>query len=244
MKQIVLLFSALLIIGSLSAQTDSTGKKKKDWSKVSLANRANDHLMIQVGFDGWAQKPDSIHTKGFSRSLNMYFMFDFPFKTDPRFSVGIGAGIGSSNINFDKQEVAITASSPTLAFPNKADTSHFKKYKLVSGYLEAPVELRFSSNPENSGKSWKGAIGLKVGTLLSVHTKGKTLQNSTGGTLNSFIQKENSKKYFNGTRLSGTVRVGYGNVSLFGQYQINSFIKDGLGPTVHPYSIGITFSGL
>ena len=53
-----------------------------------------------------------------------------------------------------------------------------------------------------------------------------------------------SKNFFNGTRLAGTARIGYGHVSLFGQYSITSFIKDGRGPAIHPYSIGITLSGL
>jgi hypothetical protein len=252
MKRIVLLFSTVLMTVVAFAQVDSTRsaapeptpKKKKDWSKISLANRANDHFVVQIGYDGWASKPDSIHTKGFSRSLNIYFMFDFAFKTDPRFSVGIGAGVGSSNIFFDNQEVDIISNGAKLAFPDKSDTTHFKKYKLVSAYLEAPVELRFTANPENSDRSWKGALGVKVGTLLSVHTKGKTLLNSTGGTINSYTEKLSSKRFFNGTKLAVTGRFGYGHISLFGQYQINNFIRDGVGPNVRPYTIGLMLSGL
>src|SRR5450755_4773264 len=61
---------------------------KKDWSKVILSKRrSNDHFMFQLGYAGWAGVPDTIHINGFSRSANFYFMFDFPFKTDPRFSV-------------------------------------------------------------------------------------------------------------------------------------------------------------
>ena len=40
------------------------------------------------------------------------------------------------------------------------------------------------------------------------------------------------------------MRVGYGNLSLFGTYQIGSLIKEGLGPQVKPYTIGLTLSGL
>ena len=245
MKQIALLFTAVLLVASATAQTDSTGKKKKkDWSKVSIKNRANDHFMFQVGYAGWASMPDSIKTKGFSRSLNLYLMMDFPFKSDPRFSAALGLGIGSDGIKFDKQEPNIIASSSTLPFPNKADTTHFKKFKVVTTYLEVPVELRFISDPENSDESWKFAIGIKLGALLNAHTRGKTLVNSAGTTLNGYTQKESSKNYFSGTRLAGTARIGYGHVSLFGQYQITSLFKDARGPAVHPYSIGITLSGL
>lgn len=227
------------------AQTDSTGKKsKKDWSKVNLAGRANDHFMIQVGYDGWANKPDSIVTTGIGRHLNVYFMLDFPFKTDPRFSVGLGAGIGSSNIFFDKMEVKIAGTTPTMEFRNVADTNHFKKYKLANVWAELPVELRFVANPENSNRSWKFAMGAKIGTMLNAHTKGKNLQTKSGSSINQYTFKESTKRYFNTTRLSAMARVGYGNLTLHGAYQITTLIKENQGPQVRPYSIGLTISGL
>lgn len=243
MKQIALLLSAVLLIATgAAAQTDSTGKKKKrDWN---ITNRANDHFMVQVAYDGWASMPDSIKTTGFSRSLNFYLMMDFPFKSDPRFSAAIGIGIGSSGIKFDKTEPNIISTASSLPFTNRADTTHFKKFKLVSTYAEAPVELRFITNPENSDASWKIAIGVKLGALLDAHTRGKTLVNAAGNTLNNYTEKVKSKNFFSGTRLAGTARIGYGHVSLYGQYAITGFIKDGRGPNVHPYSIGLTFSGL
>lgn len=249
MKQIALLFTAvLLIVATASAQTDSTGKKKKkDWSKISLNNRANDHFMVQLGYDGWAQLPDTIKTKGLSHSVSVYIMMDFPFKSDPRFSAGLGLGVSGSSIKFDQQQPNIIALSSTLPFTDYSGANaanHFKKYKLVSTYLEVPVELRFVGNPENSDASWKAAVGLKGGLLLNVHTRGKTLINAAGTTINNYTEKESSKNFFSGTRIAGTARIGYGHVSLYGQYQITSLIKDGRGPNVHPYSIGITLSGL
>ena len=218
--------------------------RKKDWSKVDLGNRANDHFMIQVGYDKWAGAPDSIKTKGLSRSLNVYFMLDFPFKTDPRFSIGIGPGISGSSMFFDKTIVQVAAAGTRLPFRNVADTNYFKKFKLSTVYLEAPVELRFAANPENNSKSWKFAIGGKIGTMINAHTKGKNLLNKSGGTLNSYTVKENSKRFFNSTRLSAIARVGIGVFSVFGTYQINNYLKDGAGPEIHPYSVGISLSGL
>ena len=159
---------------------------KKDWSKLDLTKRANDHFMFQLGYDNWAAKPDSIHISGFNRSANFYFMFDFPFKTDPRLSIGAGLGIGTSNIFFHQQEVLVAAyNNTTLAFPDESGGNHFKKYKLVTTYLEAPVELRFAMDPEHMDKSWKFAVGVKIGLMLSAYTKGKDLQSPTGQTLGS-----------------------------------------------------------
>ena len=88
------------------------------------------------------------------------------------------------------------------------------------------------------------AVGAKIGLLMNVHNKGKNLQNKDNGTLNNYIQKESSKRYFNGNRLMVTARVGYGVFGVFAQYQVNNFIKEGSGPNIHPYSIGLTLSGL
>ncbi len=225
-------------------EEENKQKRKLDINQLKLANRSKDHLLIQVGFDGWSQIPDSINTGGLPRSFNMYFMFDFPFKTDPRFSVGAGLGIGSSNIFFNKQWVKIADNAPTLAFTEESQTDHFKKFKLVTTYLEVPVELRFALDPENTNKSWKFAVGAKVGLMLSAHTKGKTRQNSFGQTIGNYTRKDASKQYFNSTKLAATARISKGVFGVFAQYQVNTLIKAAYGPSVFPFSFGIQLSGL
>jgi hypothetical protein len=245
MKKLFTLITALALFGSLAAQDTTAPKKKRDWSQINLGNRPNDHFLIQLGYNGWSSMPDTINTRGFSRSFNMYFMFDFPFKTNPHFSVGIGVGFGSDNVFFEKTYIDISGrTNNTLTFKNLADTNHFKKYKLNTTFLEAPVELRFAANPVTPNKSWKVALGAKVGTMLSAHTKGKNFQTKSGGTINTFTQKEKAKRFFNGTRLSVTGRISYGIIGIYGAYQINSFIKEGMGPDVRPFQIGLTLSGL
>jgi hypothetical protein len=226
---------------------DTAGTVKKNkitYESLNLANRPNDHFMIVIGYDNWVGKPDTIRTKGLSRSFMFYFMMDFPFKTDPHFSVGAGLGIGVSNIYFDKQEVLVEANNATLAFPDRTNTDHFKKYKLVNTYLEVPIELRYAFNPENTNKSWKLALGVKPGLMLSAYTKGKNLLNSAGQLEQAYIEKNSSKKFFNGTRIAGTFRVSYGFIGLFGQLQLTPLIKSGAGPAINPYSVGIVLSGL
>lgn len=220
--------------------------KKKDWSKVNLNGRPKDHFLIQMGYNSWTKKPDTLQTKGLPLSFNFYFMLDFPFKGDPRWSAAIGAGFGVDNQKFENTSIDIAGlkSSTELHFNNVKDTTHFKKYKLTNTYLEAPVELRFSSNPEDNMHSWKGAIGVKVGTMISATTRGKTLLNGSGGTINNYVEKQKSKRFFNGTRLSVMGRFGYGIVSVYAAYQFNPFIKDGVGPDIRPLQVGITISGL
>jgi hypothetical protein len=238
---------ALLIILSHAAvaQSDTSAKKKVTYASLNLANRANDHFMIEFSYDNWVGKTDSMRTTGFSRGFAFYFMYDFPFKTDPHFSVGAGLGIDASNIFFNETDVGVaTAGNATLAFTDVTNSNHFKKYKLVLTNLDLPLELRYAFNPENTNKSWKIALGIKAGLLLSSYNKGKNLENAAGQVINSYIQKESSTRFFNQGRLVATARVNYGWIGVFGTYQITALIKNGAGPTVNPYSIGIVLSGL
>lgn len=243
MKRIFAL-TALVLASFLNGNAQETTNKKP---VINLSNRANDHLMIQLSTDTWTGMPDSIssHKKGFSKGFNAYLMIDKPFRSSPKFSVAFGVGYGSSNISFEKMQVDVKSTvNSTLPFRALDSTDHFKKYKLHLGYLEIPVELRFGSNPANPAKSWKVAAGVKVGTMINAHTKGKDLENKNNQVINAFTQKESSKKYFNGTRLMGTARIGYGIFSIFGAYQITNVLKDGAGADMKTVQIGISLSGL
>lgn len=247
MKKIVLLLSLVSCTVGFAQKTASKKEKtKKDWSKLDFSNRSADHFMLQYGSDSWTGGPDSIRTKGFSRHFNMYFMVDKPFKTDPRFSVGLGAGIGSSNIFFDKMNFDLKAATTRLPIRNVADTNHFNKYKLTTIYGEIPVELRYFSNPANPNKSWKAALGVRIGTILRAHTKGKNYVTKNGVSIydNRFVEKEVSRRFLNGTKIALSGRIGYGILSLHATYQVSTVFKEGLGPEVRPLSIGLTISGL
>lgn len=245
MKKIVLFaFSCLLLTSAFAQETIDSFPARKTKEPVNLSGRANDHLLIQLGYAGWAGMPDTINTGGFSKSFNVYLMFDFPFKTNPKLSMAFGAGIGSDHIKFKKTYVGIKENTSTLQFRDQADTNHFKKTKLAMAYVEAPVEFRYTANPANSDRSLKFALGVKVGLLLNAHTRNKTLQNSSGSTINDYTMKESSKSYFNSTRISGIARIGYGHWSLFGSYQITSLFKEGVAAEIRPFSIGLTLSGL
>jgi hypothetical protein len=172
----------------------------------------------------------------------MYLMLDFPFRTNRHFSVALGPGIATDHIFLDKRDARIQDNATNLVFKNVKDTSHFKKYKVATAFLEAPVELRYSSNPD--GKGFKVAVGAKIGTMLAAWTKGKTLEDKNDKTINDFIQKEKSKRYFNTTRISVTGRIGYGNFTGFVSYGLTSVFKEGVAPKMNAMSIGLTISGL
>lgn len=228
------------------AQNDTTAPAAKPSNPLNTNTlpRSKDHFMIQVGRLMWDGAPDSIDMKGFPRTVNVYFLFDFPFKSNPKLSAAIGAGIATDHMVLNKMYVGIKDNTEDLVFRDLSDTVHFKRYKLSTTYLEAPLELRFSSNPTDNKRSFKAAVGVKVGTLLSAMAKGKTLENSSGNTVLDYTSKEKSKRFFESPRISGTARVGFGAFSVFGSYSFTTLFKEGTAAAIRPISVGITLSGL
>lgn len=241
MKRIVLTALALTASLMMFAQTDTAGSRPR--TTVPLP-RANDHLLLQVGYTTWSGRPDSITTGGLPRSFNAYFLFDFPFRTNPRFSTALGVGIATDNVFFEKTSIELNANTTNLQFRDVSDTNYFRKYKLATAYLEAPIELRFRSNPSNDRKSFKAAIGAKVGLLVNAHTKGKKLQNRTGNDIGDYTEKISAQRYFNNNRIALTGRIGYGNLSVFGSYAATPLFKEGVAAPIRPVTVGLTLSGL
>ena len=112
------------------AQADTIIRRSNPYAVPQVSG--GDHFLIQYGYTGWSGKPDSIRTKGFSRSFNMYLMFAFPFKTNPQWSVAIGPGISTDHINLDEMYVGIKDNTPAVVFQDVYDTNHFMKYKMAT----------------------------------------------------------------------------------------------------------------
>ena len=241
MRRILFSVFTLFLALAATAQVDTTTPVK---IFRPMQTRSKDHLMIQLGSAMWQNRPDSIQTKGLSRTFNVYLMLDFPFKTSPKLSVALGPGFSTDHVFLDRRSADITSTSQAITFRNLSDTNRFKKFKVSTAFLELPIELRFTGNPEAVGKSFKAAIGVRLGTMLAAWTKGKTLENRNGNTINEYIEKEKSKRFFNTTRISGTARIGYGHFTAFASYSLTPLFKEGQGPDMNAMSIGLTLSGL
>ncbi len=248
MKKILFAACAVFTVGGAMAQADTTAGRalvvseapKKVKKKYNLSNRANDHFLLQMGYTNWLGTPDSINAGGFSRSYNAYFMLDFPFKSSPKLSAAIGLGVGSDHVFLSDNFPNVKGSTPTMRFLETKDLK-IRKTKVVTAYLEAPVELRYVSNPEKSDKSFKFALGVKVGTMIKGGTRTRL---TAAGSSANFLLKESSKNYFNTTRVVGTVRVGVGHFTIFGTYQFTGVLTTEVGPQLKPYTIGLSIGGL
>lgn len=233
--------TALLAIVSLTilgtnASAQEVVKDKSDKKRSEISKPSRDFLMLQFVYSGWQNAPDSIKAGGLNRGFNAYLCYDFPIKKS-HFSFAAGIGISTDNVYLNDQEIVLTDNDTAAQARFIPESKAYKRYKLNTTYLEAPFELRFFGNKINRNKGFKAAVGLRVGTLLGASTKGKE-------DVTKIVYKTNTKNFIETWRFAGTVRLGYGNFTLLGTYNLTNLYKDNQGPPITPYSIGLCITGL
>lgn len=221
----------------LKVTNDSTAKLYSK-SIQPIIKPSRDFVMLQLGYNNWISKPDSVKTKPVGYVFNAYVCYDFPIKKS-KFSFATGLGINASVVYLDKQRLAISDTGAYGAMAHILSDNEYKRYKFNTVYLQAPFELRYFGNSFNRNTGFKAALGIQVGTLLGAHTKGLR---SVGGT--NIKDKESSKRYVSPWNFAATARIGWGNFTLFGSYNITNVFKDNAGPALTPFSAGLCISGL
>ena len=241
MRRILALIALLLIpYSALLAQDVTTPKTTSDAPPPPIVKAARDFLMIGVAYDNWLRKPDSVKTKPFAYTFNVHLCYDFPIKKT-KLSFAAGLGVSASVVYLNQQVIANTDTAGALKDAARfiPDTTHFKRYKFVTTYISAPFELRYFSNQQNRNKGFKAAIGLQIGTLLGAHTKGLTAVEGT-----NVKYKVDTKRYVSPWDFAATARIGWGNFSISGSYNLTTVFKENAGPPITPISVGICFTGL
>ena len=183
-----------------------------------------------------------------SRGGNVYYMKNIPLG-ESQFAVAPGLGIANRQV-YMKNAYIFDPSTVTVSLPEVPEALDRNSSKLAWTYLEIPVELRWSSQPNKRGHSFKVATGFRAGYSISTKFKyngqvyeGNYFQNDSGEDV-VYSQKLKLKKLENVVkyRVAPSFRIGYGSVNLFGLYHLNDDFEAGLGPDMNGYSIGFSIS--
>lgn len=231
---------ALLIIPASQIFAQDADKMNSNATPPPIVKPARDFVMLQFNYNTWLQKPDSVKVKTLGYGFNAYLCYDFPIKKTS-LSFAAGLGINTSVVYLNQQVIVdtytVAPQSSQAVF--LADDNHFKRYKFVATYVTAPFELRYFGNRTNRNKGFKAAAGMEIGTLLGAHTKALT---SIDGT--NVKYKIDTKRYVTPWNFAATFRIGWGNFSLFGSYNLTTVFKQNAGPPITPASAGICLTGL
>lgn len=237
MRKSLALLAILIVSSSVLFAQDLASNSTN--STPAIIKPARDFVMLQFNYNNWLNKPDSVKTKTLGFGFNAAVCYDFPIKkTNLSFAAGIG--INTQVVYLDQQVINSTdTAASSMQAHVIADTSGAKRDKFVTTYVQAPFELRYFANKLNRNKGFKAAIGLEIGTLLNAHMKNTV---SVDGTKVAY--KVDTKRFVSPWNFAATARIGWGNFSLFGSYNLTTVFRQNQGPPATPFSLGICLSGL
>ncbi len=109
-----------------------------------------------------------------------------------------------------------------LTHPVTAGYDRLVKSQFIANYIEAPLEFVYRSKPDDPARSFKFAIGGRVGYSFDSFTKVKYRE---GGEVKKIKDKQDFE--INKFRYSLSARVGLGNVAIFGYYNMTPLFESG-----------------
>ncbi len=205
-------------------------------------------LMIEFGFN-WVQEHApgiGFNTTG-SRTFNAYYLWDKNIG-ESAFSLHPGFGIGTEKYKFqDNLTIGYGQDSEgnqEMQFIQLDSIygigTEYKKSQINPNYFDIPIEIRWRSRIHDPKRSFKVALGGKVGFLFDSKTKVKYVSNSETKTTK---QKENFE--LNQIRYGTYLRLGFGGFSAYGYYGLSDLFRKDKGPmntTMYPITFGLSLA--
>ncbi|MBX2846498.1 MAG: PorT family protein [Saprospiraceae bacterium] len=241
-----LAFVVLLSTVVMAQEEDEIGGDRPEEIQ-NIINNNQERFVFELTHDR-ALGDDAPDVTALSRGFNVYYMKNVPLG-ESKFSVAPGLGIANRQVYMDQVYTFTTADNVQLI--DVTDQLDKTISKLNFTYAELPVELRYSSNPDKRGKSFKVATGFRAGYLLSskFKYKGQVFDGTEGRFVGDaatarYTEKFKIKKLENlvNYRVAPSFRMGYGSVNVFGLYHLNDDFDSGRGPDMKGYSIGVSIS--
>lgn len=241
MRKVFSVFCAFLIAGlySLNAQSSILEEGER-----IVEAESQDRLIFELTHDNWSFDSDDelvfvddYSTRWYSRGISLYFMYDVVFGNS-NFSFAPGLGFQSTNV-FHNGRLIVNDSTGYTEFHELGDLEDFRKNKLNITYIDIPLELRFRTRPNARGSSFKIGLGFKGGIRVDSKTK---IKHAVDGDMKVF--KEKRLANLNRFRYGPTFRIGYGVFNVVAYYSLTEVFEDGRGPSLIPFSVGISLNGL
>jgi hypothetical protein len=235
--------STIYIVNEENEFGDGDDEDDSDWNqKHNLTN----WLGIDLGVNGFLTPNDDIDFDetneflepelGASRSFAINFWEEKIRIAGDYVGILTGAGIEWNNYNLRNDYTLFSEKDTVFGVMGAAQDSSisFGKNKLRTTWLNVPLMLEFNTSQERSRSLHiaAGVIGgLRLGTMTKQRYKfdGERYQ----------IRTRNDFEV-NPYRIQAAARVGFGSVNLFATYQLTELFREGNGPELYPFTVGIT----
>ncbi len=152
-----------------------------------------------------------------------------------QFGVYTGLGFSWDNYRFNTDKVLVSEPGGVIFVDEGIE---YNKNKLALTYLNVPLLVEWQTLSPQKFKRFHIAGGINVGWLMKSHTK----QMIKNGGREKFKNRDDF--YINPFRYDLTLRIGIGNINLYGTYALNNIFESGKGPDLTQYSFGIRLLNL
>jgi hypothetical protein len=182
--------------------------------------------VVEYGFNRDLTGPENFSLKFWgTRTVNIYYQYDIRILKS-RMSFVPGIGVSLERYGFKKERTFTYDAEDSLKLVLPAEYGlDIRKSSLITNFIEVPLELKYSSKPDDPARSFKVSIGGRVGYLYDSFTKIKYRENGETKKL-----KDKQDWNVNKFRYAVSAKIGLGNFSLFGYYNLTNLFEDGKGP--------------
>lgn len=146
-------------------------------------------------------------------------------------SIITGLGFNFNQFSFKGPTLLSFNKDSTWALTN--DDYKFKKNKLNVSYITMPLMLEFNTNLDRD-KSFHIAFGVLGGFKLFSKTKQQYEYNG-----DNYLENISGHYNINPWKADIIARIGYGNLTLFGNYSLTQFFENNAGPKIYTYQVGL-----
>jgi hypothetical protein len=230
-------FAVFILLIAVSSTILAQGTEEKKKGRPDIPGT----FAIDLGWNFPSEKA-GFNTNVFgSRTLNIYYYYDHRLGKS-KFSVHPGIGLGLERYKFNNNKTLgyVSDSVRMVSASGFIGTTNIRKSGLITNYIDIPVEIRFSSNPDDPGRSFKVGLGFKVGILYDSFTK---IKYSQDGEVKKLKNKQNYD--INPFRYGVTLRVGAGPFSVYSYYSLTPVFRKLRGPEgaeITNFTVGLTLA--
>lgn len=224
----------ILIIGNDDKDTLVIQKKK--------TKRYNHFAGIDLGINGLLNPDMGMNLQtdaefmdlNYGKSINVGFNFFEKFMpiAKEKFGVTVGMGINYSNFDLDRDITIVNVNDSTFGIYDTTKSIHKNKFKTT--FINVP--LMFETNlGKSASKSFHLAVGGQIGYRLGSKTKQKFSRNDKKSKV-----KNRGDYNLEAFQFSLVARVGYGDFTLFAQYNLTPLFENNKGPELYPFTVGMS----
>jgi hypothetical protein len=162
-----------------------------------------------------------------------------------KFYVEWGLGVSWYNFKFQNTATVISKDDQSIIFTEDTRDANFKKSKLTATYINASIVpmLDFGSNRRkpsvfdgHNSDSFRIGVGPYVGYRIDSYSKRKFTESG-----DDQKPRDHDNFYLNNVRYGMRVQLGFDDIDLFFNYDMNELFIENKGPKLNAFSFGVTF---